>query len=303
MKRSLQSVAVGFTSLVSLSALLLLPACGKNLANSTSDTVDPVEASVESGVSAADGMADDQEGSTYAALRAPSQNLFLDMISIPSAQAAACLRAVSMACNAGVRTSNYTDCSGVNSTRDFNGSVTLTYRQAACTMASNGDTVTRTYNVAITGPRGGVITNSSDAHTNYLGASISGGGRLTKSAAGFDLDIMGKNKIFTRNSRTLFDVSVHTSSPVNVLGSLSRASRTLDGGAIVVDHNLAKFTATFIPSNLQYSASCCHPVSGSMSVTYSGSKTGTGTVTFNGCGTASVNSNGSTQDIALSYCE
>jgi hypothetical protein len=283
-------------------SLLLLPACGQKATDAT-DSIDPVESSVESGITAANGVMDDQQGSTYAMLRAPARSLFLEMISIPTAEAASCVRAVSMACSAGVRTSSYAGCSGVDASRSFQGSVTLNYSQAACTMASNGDTVTRTYNVAITGPRGGVISNSSDPHTTYGGSSISGGGRLTKQAGGYALDILGRNSVVTRNSRTLVDISVHTSSPVNVIGSLARGSRTLDSGAIVVDHNLAKFTATFTPSNLVYSAACCYPVSGSMAVTYTGSKTGSGSVTFNSCGSATVNYNGTSQDIALSYCE
>lgn len=281
-------------------SLLILSACGKNTDSASSFSVDPVESAVESGISAVDGVIDDQQGSSYALQSKPS---ILDLFAIPRAEAASCVRAVSMTCSSGVRTSSYSGCEGVNASRDFNGSVTLSYSQNACTMNSNGDTVTRTYNVAITGPRGGTVTNSSDAYTNYLGSSISGGGRLTKQSSGYSLDIIGRNSTFTYNSKTYFDVSVHTSSSVSVIGSLARGSRTVDGGAIVVDHNLSKFTATLAPSNLSYSASCCYPVSGSMSVTYSGSKTGSATVTFNGCGSATVNSNGSSQDITLSYCE
>lgn len=284
-----------------LVVILFMTGCAAKNSGDPSVAVDPIEASVEAGVTAADGTIDDQNGSVYA-LRSPVRASFLDLLE-ERASAASCVRAVGMACSAGVRQTSYNDCSGVNSSRDFNGSVTLTYSQAACTLSSNGDTVTRTYSVQISGPRGGVVSNSSSAHTNYLGSSIGGGGQITKTAGGYSLAILGRNSSLSYNSRTLYDISVHTSSPVSVLGSLSRSSRTLDGGAIVVDHNLAGFTATFAPSNLGYSASCCHPVSGSMSVTFAGSKTGSGTITFNSCGSATVNYNGSTSDIALSYCE
>jgi len=77
----------------------------------------------------------------------------------------------------------------------------------------------------------------------------------------------------------------------------------MNGGSLEVNHNLAGFTAIFTPSNLQWSAGCCHPVAGSLAVTYSGSKTGTATVSFNGCGSATVNQDGQSQAVEFSYCE
>jgi hypothetical protein len=118
------------------------------------------------------------------------------------------------------------------------------------------------------------------------------------------MDLHGKHHSFVgRRGREVYNVSLRTLQPIVITGGLSRANRLVNSGQIEVNHNLAKFTALITPSNIQWSSDCCHPVSGSLSVTYSGSKTGTSTVTFQGCGSAQVNDNGQSEDIELSYCE
>jgi hypothetical protein len=152
--------------------------------------------------------------------------------------------------------------------------------------------VTRTYDYDISGPYGGVLSVTSD-----------GGGRLTKTAGGWSVEILGKHKELTFRGRKLVDLSISTPTALQVTGSLSRQSRVINSGSYQVVHNLAGFTAVYVPQNLTYESSCCHPVSGSLSVTFTGSVTGSGSVTFNGCGQASLTRNGQTQDIGLNYCE
>jgi hypothetical protein len=170
-------------------------------------------------------------------------------------------------------------------------------------MASTGNTVTRTYNLEISGPRGGKINHSSDNRSDYRGTSYGGGGRLVKTAAGWDLSVLGRNSVLSFRGKNIFDVSVRTITPMNITGSLSRAGRVVNGGQLEVNHNLAGFTSVITPTNLQWSNTCCHPISGSLAVTYSGSKTGSATVSFHGCGSASVNQGGQTSVIQMSYCE
>lgn len=281
-----------------------LSACG---AEKSTDgfTVDASEAAIESGIAAVDGIIDDQQNSSFAYLYSNPQPTLLESLQnalFPQAYAASCSRAASAMCSAGVKSETYSDCTGIYG-RSFQGNVTLTYSDSSCSLSSNGDSVVRTYDVSIAGPRGGVVTSSSDTHTNYLGASLGGGGQLTKTVTGWDLDIMGKHKSFARNGTTYFDISVSTTSSIKVSGTLARTSRILDGGSLVVDHNVAGFTTTLTPSNLTFTAGCCYPTSGTMAVVYSGAKTGSGSVTFNGCGTASLNVGSSSKDINLSYCE
>ena len=284
-----------------LASTLLVSACGQQK-NETLDSEDSIEAVVESGVTSISGVLDDQNGSSFAmnkTLEIDPVRMIQQLI-IPTAYAENCSRAVAQACNIGVKQANYSNCGTVF---DLNGSVTLTYSDMGCSMANVGDSVVRTYDYTIEGPRGGILTNSSLIKATYDGTQLSGGARLERAASGWLLNISGKHKSLSRNDREIFDISIETPTQLEVSGGLSRASRQVNNGSLKVYHNLAEFSAEFSANNLQWNASCCHPVSGSLSVNYSGSVTGSATVTFNGCGTATHEKDGLSQDITLSYCE
>lgn len=218
---------------------------------------------------------------------------------------AACGRAVTQACSLGVRTISYSGCQA-GSTFTLNGSVTLTYSTMGCALSA-GENVVRTYDYTLTGPRGGSIQTTSTARSNYLGTSISGGGRVSQTgAAAWDISVLGKHKIGTRNGRTLFDVSVRTTTALSVTGAIGRSGRTVSAGTLVVDHNRARFTATYSVASgqpLVWQSSCAHPTSGALNVSYTGSISGAGTITFNGCGTAQLSKDSSTRTLSIGYAE
>ncbi len=287
--------------LILLVAILGFAACGEK-ENSAFDSEDSLQAALESGVTSMSGVLDDQNGSSFAmnkTLEYDPVRMITSLI-IPKAFAANCSRAVAQSCDLGVKTANYSECGNVF---ELNGSVTLTYSTLGCSMANVGENVTRTYDYTIEGPRGGIITNSSELKAAYDGTQLSGGANLERTAVGWNLNISGKHKSFDRNGRQIFDVSVETPSTIEVTGGLSRANRQVNNGSLKIYHNIAEFSATYTANNLQWSSSCCHPVSGSLSVDYEGSVEGSATVTFNGCGTAVHEKDGLSQDMTLSYCE
>ena len=85
-------------------------------------------------------------------------------------------------------------------------------------MATAGDQVVRTYDYDISGPYGGVLSVTSE-----------GGGRLTKTAGGWTVEILGKRKELTLRGRKILDLSISTPSPLQITGSakLQRFSRSL----------------------------------------------------------------------------
>lgn len=285
----------------------LAAGCAKEDSSSSDTTVSTTESLAEAVTQAVAGESDAQSGSSFAQLRTEKTDKWSNLAALlsPRAEAASCARAVAQSCVSGVRSISQTRCDISGSNLTISGDVTLTYSQSACTMASDADTVTRTYDYTVNGPRGGSIRNFSSNRTNaMLGATIGGGGRLTKTSAGFDLDILGKHKVGTSaRGRTLFDVSIKTASPVAITGGLARSGRVLNGGQIDVYHNVAGVKASFVPTNVQYSNTCCHPISGSWAVTYTGNLTGSATLTFSGCGNATLTQGGSTEPVTLSYCE
>lgn len=285
-------------NLILILALFALTACGQK--KSADSELDISAVTIESATSLISGVADDQSGDNYASyIPRPDGLNFI----INQAWAASCVRAVYSSCNSGIRSQTYNDCDLGSSTLKMSGQVQLNYSSTVCSMGSVGNSVTRSYDVTLSGIRGGELSISSQNQSDYKGQTYGGGGRLTTQAAGWSLDIFGKHKTLSVNGVELARVSIRTLQSVNITGSLSRVSRLVSGGQLEVNYNRIQATALLVPQNLQWSNTCCHPISGSLQVTWSGSKVGSSSVTFNGCGQASLNENGQVRDIELSYCE
>lgn len=274
---------------------------------SNSYTTDTQADALESGMTMLQGMADDASGSSFAYLQMPqySKIALAEKLIFSSAQAANCGRAFSQVCNVGVKSISYTSCQ-IGSGFSLSGSVNLTYSNNSCNL-DIGDNVIRTYDHTISGPRGGTIQTTSAQRADYRGTQIGGGGRLSRNGAtSWEAEILGKHKIATRNGRTLFDVSVRTTSTIAITGAVGRSGRTVSSGTLEVNHNRAGFTATYSVISgqpLVWNSSCAHPVSGQLSASYQGSINGSGTITFSGCGAAQLSKDGSTRTLAIGYAE
>jgi hypothetical protein len=292
-------------SILTLTLLSLVVACGKKQENEESLSVDSLEAVVESGVTMISGMADEQSGSSLA-LKSNSNEMrpkVLDFI-LPTAYAVNCTRAFYQSCDNGIKSIDYSSCDIPGTSRSLDGQIQLSYSDLSCSLSNDGDSVTRTYDLSITGVRGGQISHSSSEQKDYREEVYGGGGRLTRTAAGWDLDILGRHSQLNFRGREIYDTSIRTLNTIEITGSLSRANRLITSGQIEVNHNKAEFTATMTPNNLQWTSSCCHPTSGSLNVVFSGSRTGNATVTFGeACGIATVDNDGQSNSIQLSYCE
>lgn len=270
---------------------------------------DPQTEALESAMTVVSGQADDATGGTFA-LQTTSMSSKVAQLSVAlfgdSARASNCGRAFDQACNTSVGTKSitYTDCAVGSRPFTLNGSVTLTYSNNSC-LLNVGDSVVRTYDHTIAGPRGLSIETTSVLRADYRGTQIGGGGRLSHTGANsWTIDILGKHKIGSFRDRSIFDVSVRTTTPVAISGSLARSGRTVSSGALEVNHNRAQFTATYqVTQPLVWNSSCCHPVSGALSATYAGSLSGSGTVSFNGCGSADLTKDGVTRTLSIGYCE
>lgn len=262
---------------------------------------------LESAVTMVQGQADDATGGTFALQTKSSASRYAiaEAILFSQADAANCGRAYSQACAVGVKSISYTNCS-IGSAFTLSGSVTLTYSNNSCAL-NIGENVVRTYDHSISGPRGGAIQTTSALRSDYRGTLINGGGRLERTgAAAWQIEVLGKHKIGTRNGRTLFDVSARTTTPIALTGTLDRSGRTVSSGAIEINHNRAQFTTVYSVAAGQpliWNSNCCHPVSGQLNATYTGSLTGSGSITFNGCGTAQLSKDGSNRTLSLGYCE
>lgn len=281
--------------------------CAKKTEESAdTSSVNEVEAVVESGVSVLSGSLDEQANNSFAFMSVKTNSIWNTLL-IDKAFAASCSRAFAKTCVDGLKEIDYSNCTLPSGVRTMSGKVSLAFSDSGCSMVSTGNYVVRTYNTEISGPRGGVVYNSSDSKEDYrkgTSNTYGGGAKITKSASGHNLEILGKHKSFIKRGRELFNVSVRTLSPLVVTGGLARADRKVSNGQLEINHNIAQFTSVVTATDIKWGDCSCYPVSGSLSIAFSGKKTGSSTVTFSSeCGVASLEENGQTSKIELSYCE
>ncbi len=285
---------------------LLLSACSGSVKGG-SPTVDPQEAALNAGIASLGGVLDEQIGGAgFTRVRAPFPAALAFALAepLPRALAAACARAVSQTCSADTKGVAYSGCTGRAGALAYEGSVQLDWTGDGDCVLDDGETVTRTAAVTITGPYGGTLAITSADGRNYLGHSFGGGASLTQTSAGnWQVNIAGQHKTLRSRGRAIYGVSVRTGTAVGVTGTIARAGRNVNGGTLVVHHNIAQFTATYAPIDLTYSNFHCHPQSGSLAVTYSGSQTGTATVVFTGGSSARISKDGINRNVTLEYCE
>lgn len=289
-------------NIILLSFIILFTSCGKEEEIVNQAIAD----SVESAIAAMAGAADDQAGESIASVAPSSLEKLLQHANlISTAHAATCTgRAYNQTCSSGVRSISYNNCSIGVSSHTLSGNVSLTYSDTSnCEVDTNGETVTRTYDFTRTTGWGAKVRTFSSTKTDYEGNSYGGGGRLTRTASGFDLTILGKHRTrTTAGGRAALDISMRTTSDIG-LDKLARNNRTVNGGTFVIAHNLSKYKVSLSPSNLTYTSSCCYPTGGTINVTYSGIISGSGSVTFTSCGNATLSRDAESYDISFYSCE
>lgn len=227
-------------------------------------------------------------------LRGPLWRRAMDAV-IPAAYAAdatSCWTPTFSACNAGVRTKDYGNCNlGL---AKLSGTVTLTFTQQLCLIATDGDAVTRTADLTLTGLYGGTLEVTSPG----------GGQTLAKSAGGFTYSVAGMERVLTGpGGRKIFDIATSTAAPIVVTGS-SRADLTIVSGSFVIDHKLAGYTVTLTANNLAWTSSCNCASSGTLTGMVAGGRHDgkSASVTITACGEADVTIDGTTESVSLDRC-
>ncbi len=244
---------------------------------------------------------DDQAASSFAAFYNKSRSIWMTLLT--PAQAASCMRTRSATCTDGVRSVEWSDCEIGNSSRLLNGEAALNYSDANCSLDNEGAYVIRTMNRQVSGLRGAIFLLSSEEDSDYMEQSYGGGGKITRTASGWELEILGKHHQIMKNNRVRADVSVRTLSPFVISGGLERSSRLIESGRLQMNHNRARYTAVYEVSNLEYSSDCSLPVSGEMTGTYTGSINGSAQIEFNGCEQVTITENGASSDLTLESVE
>lgn len=279
-------------------ALSLVGGCGKRTGED-----DAVDYEAESAKAAGEQLAALDEGAAGSGITMQGpmtpavpewKRELLNLLSYPSAHAASCSVAGSWMCSttlpsgapAGVMSAITGDFSASCSV----GSITLTGKTSIffstnnCRIPLNNDFLIRQPNYTFTGANG---------YTLKVSAGTSGGQKLQRTGvSSFDYSVLGVSRTASGpDGGVLFDIGTTTGSPIHITG-LTRTGRTVTGGSLVVEHKLAQFSTTFVPTDLVWSSSCNCPTSGSLAATHSGGK-GNFTVTMgSSCGAATLSGTG-----------
>ena len=212
---------------------------------------------------------------------------------LPEAHAASCVFQGFSSCSVeNVRTRTFGDCTFAGGRVSLSGSVTLNFSAANCSMADAGNVVTRTADFTISTRRGSLTVSSPG-----------GGQSVTRTSSGFDYSVGGMRRVL-RNSggEIVADIETRTTSAITVSGD-SRSNRVMNGGQLEIKNLTRGTTALLTPSNLTWSTTCNCAVSGSLSGSTSGDESFDDfTITLTGCGTATVSSDGSTEDVVFDRC-
>ena len=208
-------------------------------------------------------------------------------------------------CNAGNRRASYTDCPIGTSGLRYSGTIDLQYSDAACNLNIN-DSLNRSLNYTRNTVLGGRIEVSSDSHTDYRGNVIGGGAKITRTGAtSYSLEHRGiRRQRISATGTTTVDISLRTTTDFNFSGYGS-GNILVGGGVMEIIHNNAEYVAQIQASDLSFSpATCCYPRSGSISINYSGSRSGEATARFGpGCGNLTLTSAGTDTTLELDGCE
>jgi len=224
-------------------------------------------------------------------LRGPLWRRAMDAV-VPSAYAASCGSTAFSACNGGVRTRDFGNCTLGLAT--VSGTATLTFTQPSCVVTAAGDAVTRTADITLTGLYGGTLEVTSPG----------GGQTLTRTAAGFNYSVGGMERVLTGpGGRKLVDIATSTTAPIVVTGS-SRADLDIVSGTFVIDHKLAGYMVTLTADNLTWTNSCNCASSGTLTGMVAGGKHDgkSASVTITACGEADVTIDGVTDAVTLDRC-
>ncbi|WP_409479624.1 hypothetical protein [Pseudobdellovibrio sp. HCB154] len=234
------------------------------------------------------------------ARRAPEalekQNLMSLIVS--KAEAATCSSAPGFgSCTNDVIVRNFNNCTIGSAT--VSGTVTLSFFDAdgfndtTCSMAVDGQSITRNPNYTVTGLRNAQLAVTK---TGTFGQQI-----LRSDATTFFILNDGINRKLTFAGQTLIDVTTTISNAqrLTVTGN-TRNGRVLNGGTIVLTDNLSGKICSMSPSNVTWNNTCNCAISGS----WSGScDTGTtADITITGCGTANIDINGESKSITFDRC-
>ncbi|MBK7890788.1 MAG: hypothetical protein IPJ84_08065 [Bdellovibrionales bacterium] len=178
----------------------------------------------------------------------------------------------------------------------LSGTVGLTWTGSSvnCTLGAAGDSIQRSPNFTMTGPRGGTLAVTK---AGALGQALTWTGG-TGASKTFDFTSDGINRRITHSGVTYYDVTTRTTSAIAVSGT-SRSGRVMSGGTLRLTNNVTAATCDVSPSNVTWEMGCNCATNGSWSGNCGGQ---TFAIEITGCGTGTLTAGTSSQSVAFDRC-
>ena len=287
-------------TIVGAFALINLSACGAKIKQDPQVDVTPLSVNQNleySAQTAINSLKDDSNNGD-----GPSQSSKV----ITEAKASCGELAILQACDKGYKGADYNSCRIPLTGTTLSGTVDIDYSSPTCSL-NTGDSLQHNYDLKFTSLNGQVYITSK-VQKNYLDKDVGGGAVITNiSQAGggpdtAQIDILGRNVSYkTVVGRELVNYSVQTEDPAIIEGGVDAPDRKILSGRIKVSHNRIKATAEYTITDLQYSSSCCYPISGQMDLQLTGSINKSGTINITSCGEAELYQDGSQEPVKLTF--
>jgi hypothetical protein len=243
---------------------------------------------------------------------ATSSTLILPTDTAPAPVPRTCGSSARSVCTNSTDSYSFAGCSTNNGKMILNGSFDEVFtglNASNCTSPLiNGESMTRSFKgLTATYASGQSVTGDTYGGVAYDGtiipsiglSSSRANGILTVTNHGYHLVVKGADGSVSGEAYAI------SSAPVEITGQSGDGSLVINDGSSRIYHQLEKYTSDVNTSKVAWSdATCCHPVSGSITEVMSGSKTGTNALTFSSiCGTARiVRANGTTALVSLPAC-
>jgi len=214
-----------------------------------------------------------------------------------------CAPLVQASCQNNVRFAVYDQCKIPGKESTLKGIASLKYTHPSCDIFNSGDSVISTYGISIKAVNGYSVLLSSLEHLTFTGEKIGGGGVLTKDGPQWNFELKGK-RIVVLNPKGIkrADYSQRTLEPV-IFGSGIYSDLYVQSGTLQVDHNLEKMSVIYKLNEVNWDASCCHPIAGKLSIEFKGAYTGFAVAEYESCGVVQLNMNGELKALKLKSCE
>lgn len=237
-------------------------------------------------------------GESYVSMMRELNHLF-DALSNRVESGDTCTREVNQACDLATDTQSitYTTCTILGHT--YAGTVSVAYTpEAACTATDGANLLT------LADTETAVRTINYTAIKSNSEFTITGTSNFTKTAGDILVDI-NMTKVLRESGTVKYSQDIDTTTNLDI-NSVARASRVIQSGVIKVVHN-SDYTANYTFSNVTWNSagSCCHPSSGSLSFSATGTVVNaTGTISFvaTTCGEATVNIGGTVSTVNFGAC-